>query len=265
MSSYLIDNLRSLKDQHYIRKATSYNYWFDFNINKLRRYQNKLGESFCLVINGSVEENNAYVMPFNEVKELFKDTDLDPDRSGWSGTIINNVMRVRGRSLSVSPYYNAFHLLEEVGAPPISSDYEPEVIDGTIDNIELSNIKEFINRFNEQYRNAAPRKRVAISERIARPGAITDYLKRMRNFTCQLCNEIGFEKLNGTRYIEAHHIIELHKLLPSSYCSDNIVIACPTCHKKLHYANITYRSIDKHHVTITINGEDYDVERNLIS
>jgi 5-methylcytosine-specific restriction endonuclease McrA len=264
MSSYIVDNLPELKDRHYIRTATSHNYWFDFAKNKLRIYQQQFGDSFCLIVNGSTNINNAYVMPFDEVKELFKETDLDPDGCGWSGTIINNVLRVRGRSISASAYYNAFDLLEEENVSKDVS-FEPVILQGILDSIDLPDIAEVIRSFNEQYRNVSPQKRIVVSERIARPGTLTDYVKAFRNFTCQICHQVVFEQGNGTRYIEAHHIIELHNLLPNSYCSDNIVIVCPTCHKKLHYANVEYTYKIDGKVIVNINSETFEFERNVIS
>jgi 5-methylcytosine-specific restriction enzyme A len=110
-----------------------------------------------------------------------------------------------------------------------------------------------------------PQKRVIVSEEVARPNAITDYLKSLQRYTCQICKSAGFAQRNGSLYSEAHHIIELHDLIPGSYCSDNIVIVCPTCHKKLHYANTAYSCINERAVRVTINKTRMDFERNIVA
>lgn len=128
----------------------------------------------------------------------------------------------------------------------------------------LEDIRAKVHAFNQRYRDTSPFRRRAISEQVARPGGISDYIKQLRNFTCQICGSPGFRKRKGTLYAEAHHIIELHRLLPGSYCSDNIVIVCPTCHKKLHLASVSY-GFTGNQVTVLINGESFSFERNILS
>ncbi len=87
----------------------------------------------------------------------------------------------------------------------------------------------------------------------------------MKNYKCVICEEKGFIQRNDIPYIEAHHIIELHKLMPGSYCSDNIIIVCSNCHKKLHYAKVTYSKINNSEVTVKINDCEYNFNRTIIS
>jgi 5-methylcytosine-specific restriction endonuclease McrA len=122
-----------------------------------------------------------------------------------------------------------------------------------------------IQYFNVAYKDATPKKKITVSNQVSRPNSITDYLKRIRNYTCQICNEVGFFQRNGSRYIEAHHIIELHKLIPGALCSDNIIIVCATCHRKLHYAAISYKIENTSDISICIGNNHFNVERNIIS
>lgn len=129
----------------------------------------------------------------------------------------------------------------------------------------VSELSTLIRDFNEKYRSADISRRSVISEQIARPSLISDYLKRLQGYTCQLCKEVGFMQSNGIRYIEAHHIVELNELIEGSYCSDNIIVVCANCHRKLHFAKVQYERLDGKHAAITINGQRFEFIRNVIS
>jgi hypothetical protein len=266
MGNYIADNRNAFSERHYVRKASTKDYWFDFTANRVKSYQQQYGSDFCLIIYGSALSDDAYIMPYNNVSSLFSDRFLDA-RGRWIGNIRNNIIVLTpgGRSLSVSAYYNAFHLLDVTDHPTPRAIHDPGSsynVGGADDPDEL---KQKIQAFNEQFRTTIPHKRRSISEQVARPGAVTDYLKALCKYTCQLCNESGFLQANGTQYVEAHHIIELHKLIPGSYCSDNIIVVCPTCHRKLHFASVTYATIDNTTAQVTINGKVYKFTRFLLS
>ncbi len=261
MKSYVVENRSALSQNHYIRKANAIGYWFDFTLNKLNRYRRKFDDNFCLILFGSETGDDAYIIPFTKAKGLFIEQLLD-HRGRWVGYINNNLMRLnRGcNSISVSAFYNAFELLETNQDEADDSD-----IFQLVGDIDLVALRNKIRLFNKQYSHVAPHKKRIVSEQIARPGGITDYLKKLRSYTCQLCHQKGFLQRNQTPYIETHHIIELHKLIPGSYCSDNIVVVCPTCHKKLHYATISYKVIDRETVIVNINGMKHEFKRNTVT
>ena len=252
--------------RHYIRKAGAQDYWFDFSANKLEAYRTKFGDKFCLVVYGSEVVDDAYVIPYSDVITFFSEDLLD-DRHRWIGNIRHNIIRVSpgGKSMSLSAYYNAFELLEETEQGEHKSINESKALYNTDGLSEEENLKKRIRAFNDQYRDAKPYKRRVVSEQVARPGAITDYLKELLGYTCQLCGERGFLQANGVPYVEAHHITELHKLIAGSYCSDNIIIVCATCHRKLHFASVTYEATDPLHVTVKINGMNFTFARTLLS
>lgn len=257
MGSYIADNREELSVSHYVRKASSQDYWFDFTANKMRSYQEQYGSDFCLIIYGSDLVDDAYVLPYSVTSFVFSDNSLDT-RGRWIGNIRNNVLRLSpgGRSMSVSAYYNTFDLLDLSDLGPSRAVHHPAVVYNTQIDDDTTELRLKIRDYNERYRTTIPHKRRSISEQVARPGAITDHLKALCNYKCQLCHEAGFLQANGTQYVEAHHIIELHNLIPGSYCSDNIVVVCPTCHRKLHYADVSY-SVSDDEVLVTINGKNY--------
>lgn len=113
MASVVAENRHVLGRRHYIRQATSRNYWVDFTKNVLDTHLSRFGKNFCLVINHSDTENDAYVLPYSAVADLLTEETLDPDSRGWSGTIKNNLLRIGGSSIVVSGYFNAYHLLVE--------------------------------------------------------------------------------------------------------------------------------------------------------
>ena len=267
MGSYVFDNRDDLSEYHYILKAASGDYWFAARPSKINEYNAKFGDNFCIVLYGSDEIDDCYVLPFIYIKNLFKNEFLY-DGTRWMGSISENLLRIRnsGTTLSVTSCYNAFELLDnEDKTDATEAIGEPEGLYNVDTDIELPHLEAYIARFNELYRNATPRKRITISNQIARPSAITDYLKQIQNYTCQICGELGFLQSNGKRYVETHHIIELHKFMPGSYCSDNVVVVCANCHKKLHYARVDYLVVDEKQIVLKINDVEYQFTRNVIS
>lgn len=263
MSSFIYDHRESIEKRHYVRQATSRRYWFDFHSRKLQGYCHRFGNDFCLVIYGSTETDDAYIIPYSTASGVFTSETVD-QRSRWIGNIVNDLLRLSGRrSLAVSRFYNAFDLLDDRAAAPSIVEDEPIAVEG--DGLALSDLTERIAEFNARYREVAPYRRPALSRRIARPGAIADYLKELRGYRCQLCQVPGFLRKNGKPYCEAYHIIELHQLIPGSYCSDNIVVVCPTCRKKLRYAPVEYDVSDKWNVHVRVGDNEHCFERNIIS
>ena len=71
MSSLISDNLETLSQRHYVRKAGASDYWFDFTQNKLEWYRKEFGENFCLVLYASDNDDDSYILPYSHVKHLF--------------------------------------------------------------------------------------------------------------------------------------------------------------------------------------------------
>jgi 5-methylcytosine-specific restriction protein A len=72
-----------------------------------------------------------------------------------------------------------------------------------------------------------------------RPSRITRYVKRKRGSRCQLCDEEGFVKRDGTRYCEVHHLFHMStNPPPDALGAEYLVVLCATCHRRMHYANV---------------------------
>jgi hypothetical protein len=263
MASFIYENRNSLAERHYVRQAKSGRYWFDFYSKKLEAYRKRYGENFCLIIVGSEITDDAYIIPYRAAQRVFVPEALD-HRRRWIGTVEKDLIHITGRRvLPVAAFYNAFDLLDD--AVDIGREDPDEALDVPGDRIRLPDLTQRIADFNAKYREVAPYRRLVLSRRIARPGAITDYLKEFRNHQCQLCKALPFQRKNGDPYCEAHHIIELHHLIPGSYCSDNIIVVCPTCRKKLQYAAVEYEVLAEGSVRVQIGDAEYEFDRNILS
>nr|WP_284503401.1 HNH endonuclease signature motif containing protein [Caballeronia sp. GAWG1-1] len=53
------------------------------------------------------------------------------------------------------------------------------------------------------------------------------------NGLCEYCRKPGFRKLNGERYLEAHHVISLADNGDDSV--DNVIAVCPEHHREAHF------------------------------
>ena len=112
MPSRISANRRLLARRHYVRKATAANHWFDFTASRLEQYRRHYGDDFCLVINGSTDADDAYVIPFSQARRAFSADALD-HRGRWVGTVRDEVLHLTpsGRSLNVRAFHNAFEFL----------------------------------------------------------------------------------------------------------------------------------------------------------
>jgi len=57
-------------------------------------------------------------------------------------------------------------------------------------------------------------------------------LKRAKG-RCEHCGDLGFEKPDGSNYVETHHILSLAEQGPDTL--DNVIALCPNHHREAHY------------------------------
>lgn len=253
-----------------MQNATADNHWYAFYESRVQSYRSRFGKDFCLIINGSKTQNDAYVIPYSECEAFYTDDYID-DKGRWVGTIRDNQIKLTSPGLpakvfSGSPFYNAFELLDFVENTP-STDVlgDKQLVLTAVNKPDPAALKALIEKFNGLFAAVSPTKKVVVSEQVSRPNAISDFVKQLHNCQCQLCGSPGFRQQNGSLYAEAHHILELHKLIQGSYCSDNIIVVCANCHRKLHYANVVYEIQTQENLVVTINGQAFPFVRNVIS
>lgn len=84
--------------------------------------------------------------------------------------------------------------------------------------------------------NTRPSQQEKIVNTYPRNNILRAYVKERSNYSCEMpsCDNIGFLKSDGKRYIEVHHVNPLAEGGEDSI--KNTVALCPTCHRKIHYA-----------------------------
>lgn len=107
---------------------------------------------------------------------------------------------------------------------------------------QLENLQRELNSFPPPgKRNPIVLRRIRrILESYERPSAVTNYVKRTRGDRCQLCRTNGFLKRDGNRYCEIHHLFHLATDPPVECLSpEYLVVLCATCHRRMHYAEVS--------------------------
>lgn len=99
-------------------------------------------------------------------------------------------------------------------------------------------INDIIEIINNRY-VGNPQYRRKITNAITRPTSLKNAIVKRDGTKCKICGNEGFSKKTGERYCELHHMIELNSLAPNTLQSWNVLIVCPTCHRQLHYGNVT--------------------------
>lgn len=116
----------------------------------------------------------------------------------------------------------------------------------TSGQISYGSPAQIIAAFDREFNSPTAQTVKVYVNHIRRATALSKALKERVNFRCQLCNAEGFLQKNGVRHAEAHHVGEVHEVDPGLRPSNNVMILCPTCHLKMHYAPVR--------LTRTING-----------
>jgi len=116
------------------------------------------------------------------------------------------------------------------------SDKERKVVNEEIAEARTrEELEKILKNIEDRNKHMEPQTRRRISRAIARNPKIALLIKERANYRCELCDEPGFEKRDGTRYVEVHHIEELGKSgldIPS-----NMMCVCPRCHRIIHYGS----------------------------
>jgi 5-methylcytosine-specific restriction protein A len=66
-----------------------------------------------------------------------------------------------------------------------------------------------------------------------RDDAVRDFVLRRARGKCEYCEALGFEMADGSRYLEAHHVISLSSDGPDTV--ENVIALCPSHHREAHY------------------------------
>ena len=121
-----------------------------------------------------------------------------------------------------------------------SIDYKPEAEESVSMEFKRNRTldpDEIIGELDAKYANK-PEFKKTIVRLIKRPSVLSSAIKEKYGYKCMICKYPGFDKKGGGKYAEVHHMIELNKEAPKTLQSWNLLVVCPLCHKKLHYADV---------------------------
>jgi hypothetical protein len=115
--------------------------------------------------------------------------------------------------------------------------------------------------FEKKYLHASPEVKERVGKSIER-GQIGALVKKRTRFKCQVCealgrNPIGFVKLNGEPYVEAHHVMPVSSKQVGSLSASNVMTVCANHHRQLHFGGIN--------VVITESVFEFVIEGTTIS
>lgn len=127
----------------------------------------------------------------------------------------------------------------------------PSAIDGLLESL---------TKFDSKYASYTPEVRRKLLDSLHRPSSVSRIVKRLYGTTCAICRREGFIKKDGTRYAEVHHVEEVSTKSPGVLGSQNIIVVCANCHRKLHYANVEIEPTASGWL-IMIDGRKHCLER----
>jgi predicted HNH restriction endonuclease len=128
-------------------------------------------------------------------------------------------------------------------------------------------VAEQLASLEQKYINASPEVKVRVSKGIER-GPVGNLVKKTNGFKCQVCeavgtNPIGFLKMNGEPYIEAHHVMPVSTKEVGSLSASNVMTVCANHHRQLHYGGVEVRISDKT-FELQIGGLPLKIQRLII-
>jgi len=104
----------------------------------------------------------------------------------------------------------------------------------------LQSDKKFLERVNLKASNKSGliQSRSSATNRLKRDTLITEISKEQVKYTCQGCEIPTFQNKNNNNYVESHHIIEYNKKEEGPDVLQNLLVLCPNCHSKIHFARL---------------------------
>lgn len=88
-----------------------------------------------MVINGSETEDDAYIIPYAVGKTVFAESAVD-NKNRWSGRIAGTTLFVRGKTLNVASFHNAFKLLDVAAHTAVTLDAADETTNETPSSVD---------------------------------------------------------------------------------------------------------------------------------
>jgi predicted restriction endonuclease len=133
---------------------------------------------------------------------------------------------------------------------------------------EEASTSDRLAELESKFLHACPEVKTRVSRGVER-GPIGREVKRLNGFHCQMCEALGseplgFRKRNGEPYIEAHHVMPVHKKQIGSLSAANIVTLCANHHREVHYGNVSVTIGDNDFVFV-VAGQELTIPRAKIN
>ena len=126
------------------------------------------------------------------------------------------------------------------------------------DRVAGENLDEIKKRLMEY---DSPKSKEYYGKVISRDELIISELKRIRNYSCQLCG-LGIKTKSGRPYVEGAHIVPKSK--KGSEAPWNILILCPNHHKEFDLGDREDIEKTKDSYSFHLNGKEYVVNLGIV-
>ena len=151
---------------------------------------------------------------------------------------------------------NIIKLLNQVNDYEKINLKEQEEIEKEINEISNKEIIKYLNEVKETDSQTV----IISSKTYKRNNKTTSFLKKYRDFKCQICNTYILKK-DGSRYIEAAHI--KRKADKGCETPDNLLILCPNHHKELDVGKIEFLNNGLEFIEFSLNGKYYKFNKTI--
>lgn len=110
-------------------------------------------------------------------------------------------------------------------------------VDNLADRVDTNFVEKIPDAINDlddaDLGNDRPGRSTYTSHHFIRNNAVRSRVISRANGRCEYCGEPGFVRDDGSRFIEAHHIIRLAKQGPDTM--ENVIGLCPNHHRQAHF------------------------------
>ena len=140
MKNYALINRKELEKSNYVRVANpDTNYWVDFRLSKVKKYESTFGNNFNIIIVGDKNtEGDFYAIPYWLVKSIFTEQYLyTTPRQRWIASVDFHQLNVRKnrQTIDIGQYYGIIDSIGSFAEEP--SEINEQQADYAIENRKI--------------------------------------------------------------------------------------------------------------------------------
>ena len=103
----------------------------------------------------------------------------------------------------------------------------------------IENDEKFLDKINKRASSKSGKSTVVSqTTKLIRDELIREASKIIANYTCRACGKETFLDKNDNNFVESHHIIGYNDTEDGPDVLQNLIVLCPNCHAKLHFAKV---------------------------